>query len=1031
MKRMLINATQPEELRVAIVDGQKLYDLDIEVPSREQKKGNIYKGRVTRVEPSLDACFVDYGAGRHGFLPMKEISQDYHREGARSGGGKVAIKDAIKEGQEVVVQVEKEERGNKGAALTTFISLAGRYLVLMPNNPRAGGVSRRVEGDDRQQLKETLDALELEKGMGLIVRTAGVGRDQEELQWDLDYLRHLWDAIKTAAAERPAPLLIYQESSLIIRALRDYLRSDIGEILIDHETMFADAQEFMQQVMPHNLRKLKLYSDTTPLFSRFQIESQIESAYSREVQLGNGGSIVIDQTEALISIDINSARATKGGDIEETARQTNLEAAEEIARQLRIRDLGGLVVIDFIDMMDNRHQREVEDCLRKALRVDRARTQLGRISRFGLLEMSRQRLRPSLEESSQNVCPRCHGHGFIRGEESLALSVLRLVEEEVMKEYTGEVIAIVPTSVGNFLLNEKRHSIAQIEHRHRVPIMIVANQYMDTPNFEVRRVRRQDLTLDGETSYEMIKPPEPEIVAAHTPQGLRPATQEPAVARISPPQPAPVRTEPTTEPVSAAAKTEDESNGGVFAWFKQIFAAPPEKAPEPEEAQEKPAAKRDGAGSGGRRKKASKKAAQPRSKHPSQRRAGKKTGGRDESRTEKTKKAGSGKAESGEKPAAEGDDTQPAKSGRKRSRRGGRRGRGRSRGQKQTNEQQQNATNAGDGAEGKPSDGDASKSQSGDGSERQPRSRRGRGRSRGGRGGEAADAGQKADNNADQNASRGDGQQQPAPDAGSDKTARPPQKDGATAPAEKPSSGDVTASKGGTEAGASGDKPATKAAASESGKQPVAAKASSSPASRESRPKESSKPAAEAKAPEPARTTALEAKPKSNDAEAQGAAERAPAGTGPEKPKDPAPRKPKPRSNAATDAGPAGEAAPQAGKPKAGESAAPASKPAAAAKAPAPKATDKQPKEKRAVPSKPKASTAPPAEARATKPPKAASGDSKPKPAAAEARPAAPEKPAAPKASGKTEAPQPDNGAGKESRSEKPSDPAPRTGTGD
>jgi ribonuclease E len=434
MKRMLINATQREELRVAIVDGQSLYDLDIELPSKEQKKANIYKGRITRVEQSLEACFIDYGADRHGFLPLKEISRDYFLQGAdhnRSG-----IRDLLKEGQELLVQVEKEERGNKGAALTTFISLAGRYLVLMPNNPRAGGVSRRIEGDDRANLKEVLDQLKLPDEMGLIIRTAGMGRDAEELQWDLDYLLQLWKAISDAASTRAAAFLIYQESKLIIRALRDYLRNDIGEILIDSEELYNDARQFVQQVMPQNLRKLKLYNDTVPLFSRYQIETQIENAFERSVRLPSGGSMVIDQTEALTAIDINSSKATKGADIEETAFNTNCEAAVEVARQLRLRDAGGLIVIDFIDMDSPRHQRDVEEKVKDALRHDRARVQVGRISRFGLLEMSRQRLRPSLGESTQSVCPRCEGHGRIRSVESLSLSVLRLVEEQAMKEST-------------------------------------------------------------------------------------------------------------------------------------------------------------------------------------------------------------------------------------------------------------------------------------------------------------------------------------------------------------------------------------------------------------------------------------------------------------------------------------------------------------------------------------------------------------------------------------------------------------------
>ncbi|MEO7916872.1 MAG: Rne/Rng family ribonuclease, partial [Dokdonella sp.] len=472
MKRMLINATQREELRVAIVDGQNLYDLDIEIPSREQKKANIYKGRITRVEPSLEACFIEYGGERHGFLPLKEISKMYFKEGVDHN--KSTIRELLKEGQEIIVQVEKEERGNKGAALTTFISLAGRYMVLMPNNPKAGGVSRRIEGEDRQAIKEALDHLNVPDDMGLIVRTAGLGRDAEELQWDLDYLMQLWKSISEAATTRSSPFLIYQESRLIIRALRDYLRGDIGEILIDNEELFQEARDFMQQVMPNNLRKLKMYTDTTPLFSRYQIETQIENAFERQVRLPAGGSIVIDQTEALTAIDINSSRATKGSDIEDTAFNTNCEAAVEIARQLRIRDAGGLIVIDFIDMDSPRHQREVEDKLKDALKHDRARVQIGRISRFGLLEMSRQRLRPSLGEATQIVCPRCEGHGTIRSVESLSLSALRLAEEHAMKDSTGQVLLQAPPDVANFLLNEKRLQLMEIEARHNVAVIVVA-----------------------------------------------------------------------------------------------------------------------------------------------------------------------------------------------------------------------------------------------------------------------------------------------------------------------------------------------------------------------------------------------------------------------------------------------------------------------------------------------------------------------------------------------------------------------------
>ena len=500
MKRILINATQQEELRVAIVDGQTLYDIDIEQPSREQKKSNIYKGRIIRIEPSLEAAFVEYGGEKHGFLPLKEISRDYFRDGADPNKG--TIKELLREGQEVVVQVDKEERGNKGAALTTYISLAGRYMVLMPNSPRAGGVSRRIEGDDRAALKEAMDVLDIPDGMGIIIRTAGVGRDAEELQWDLDYLLQIWRAITDAALSKPGPFLIYQESRLVIRALRDYLRNDIGEILVDSEEMYQEAADFMQQVMPNQLRKLKQYKDTTPLFNRFQIESQIENAYEREVRLPSGGSIVVDNTEALTAVDVNSARATKGGDIEETAFNTNLEAADEVARQLRLRDLGGLVVIDFIDMNSNRHQREVEDRLRQALKYDRARVQIGKISRFGLMEMSRQRLRPSLGESSQDVCPRCEGHGRIRSVESLALSILRLAEEEAMKDNTAQVLVQAPADIANYLHNEKRRALIDIERRHDAPVVVVADDGIETPHYTVQRLKEADLVEEaGKPSY--------------------------------------------------------------------------------------------------------------------------------------------------------------------------------------------------------------------------------------------------------------------------------------------------------------------------------------------------------------------------------------------------------------------------------------------------------------------------------------------------------------------------------------------------
>jgi ribonuclease E len=505
MKRMLINATQTEELRVALVDGQRLYDLDIESGAREQKKSNIYKGKITRIEPSLEAAFVDFGAERHGFLPLKEISKTYFSK--NPGSGRVNIKEVMKEGQEVIVQVDKEERGNKGAALTTMVSLAGRYLVLMPNNARAGGISRRIEGDERTELREAMKGVTVPDDMGVIVRTAGIGRSSEELQWDLDYLMQLWQAIDGASARRQAPCLLLQESNVVIRAIRDYLRQDIGEVLIDQQSAYDEAISFVQQVMPQYENKFKLYEDKVPLFNRYQIESQIETAFQREVKLPSGGSIVIDPTEALVSIDINSARATKGADIEETATTTNCEAAEEIARQLRLRDMGGLVVIDFIDMHSNRNQREVENRLKNALEMDRARVQVGRISRFGLMEMSRQRLRPSLGETSGHVCPRCSGTGIVRDLPSLSLSILRLIEEEAAKENTGQIRAEVPLNVGTFLLNEKREVIADIEGRHNARIVILPNPHMDTPHYEVTRLRPDD-SLIGQASHEQNFDPE-------------------------------------------------------------------------------------------------------------------------------------------------------------------------------------------------------------------------------------------------------------------------------------------------------------------------------------------------------------------------------------------------------------------------------------------------------------------------------------------------------------------------------------------
>ncbi len=549
MKRMLVNATQDEELRVALVDGQRIYDLDIEIPSREQKKANVYKGRITRVEPSLEACFVEYGAERHGFLPLKEVSKSYFKNAAQPGG-KMNIRELLSEGQEVVVQVEKEERGNKGAALTTFISLAGRFLVLMPNNPRAGGVSRRIEGEDREQLREALDQVQIPEGMGAIVRTAGVGRSPEELQWDLNNLQEVWKAISEAADSKAAPFLIYQESKAIIRALRDYLVDDIGEVLVDSAEVYNEAQQYMQRFMPGALRKLKLYEDEVPLFTRFQIEGQIESAHNHKVNLPSGGSIVIDHTEALVSIDINSARATRGSDIEATAFNTNLEAADEIARQLRLRDIGGLIVIDFIDMESQKNQRAVEDRLRDAVKQDRARIQIGRISRFGLLEMSRQRLRPSISESTNIVCPRCSGMGTIRSVESMALALLRLIGEEARKERTAKVISHLPVDVATYLMNEKRDWLRNIETKNSAEIVLIPNKYMETPAYEIRRVRDDETALleNSGASHQMaVAPTVSDDVGG---RDKKPAAAQPMVTSVVSTLPAPpsIAIEPAAAP---------------------------------------------------------------------------------------------------------------------------------------------------------------------------------------------------------------------------------------------------------------------------------------------------------------------------------------------------------------------------------------------------------------------------------------------------------------------------------------------------
>ena len=586
MKRMLINATHEEELRVAIVDGQKLVDLDIEHKSREQRKSNIYKATITRVEPSLEAAFVDYGGERHGFLPFKEISREFLPTAARDGDGRPTVKDGIRNGLEIVVQVEKEERGNKGAALTTFVSLAGRFLVLMPNNPKAGGVSRRIEGEERAELKAAMKDVVVPEGMGTIVRTAGIGRSTEELQWDLDYQGAIWKAICEAGEGRKAPFLIYQESNIIVRGLRDYFRGDIGEILADEPGVHDQAAEFIRMYMPANERKLKLYQDDVPLFNRYQIESQIESAFRREVRLPSGGALVIDHTEALVSIDINSARATKGSDIEETASNTNLEAADEIARQLRLRDLGGLVVIDFIDMSSSRHQRAVENRLREALKQDRARVQIGRISKFGLLEMSRQRLRPSLGESSENVCPRCHGHGTIRGTESTALSILRLVEEESMKDNTGRVLADVPVEVATYLLNEKRKVIGEIEARNGATLVIVANPSIDTPNYTIERVRANEADHESsdKKSYELAKD-NTEVWSPADPREEKP-TEQAAVGTVAPRAPAPTPNARAEAPEAIAplpfASPTPASSGGIRRIIGAVSALFGNGAAEPE-----------------------------------------------------------------------------------------------------------------------------------------------------------------------------------------------------------------------------------------------------------------------------------------------------------------------------------------------------------------------------------------------------------------------------------------------------------------
>jgi len=647
MKRMLFNATQAEELRVAIVDGQKLIDLDIESAAKEQRKSNIYKAVITRIEPSLEAAFVDYGAERHGFLPFKEVSKSYFQPDLEPG--RARIQDALKVGQELIVQVEKDERGNKGAALTTYISLAGRYLVLMPNNPRGGGVSRRIEGEDRQELREVMDQLDVPGGMSLIARTAGIGRTAEELQWDLNYLLQLWTAIEGAAKSQSGAFLIYQESSLVIRAIRDYFQPEIGEILIDTDDIFEQAQQFMAHVMPGNVSRVKRYRDDVPLFSRFQIEHQIESAYSRQVNLPSGGAVVIDHTEALVAIDVNSGRATKGADIEETALRTNLEAADEIARQLRLRDLGGLIVIDFIDMESSKSQREVENRLRDALHFDRARVQTGKISRFGLLELSRQRLRPALAETSYITCPRCTGTGHIRSTESAALHILRILEEEAMKENTGALHVQVPVDVGTFLLNEKRVDIARIEVRHRVNLLIIPNRHLETPQHEIIRLRHDQLNQEGATlaSYEMAVKPSEEDAATQAQAESKAVRAEAAVKGITPDQPA-----PTAAP---AAPVQPAKTPGLFARILAWFSAgePEPAVVEPPKKPEK-AGRRDRNERGGRNRREGREGREGRGERAQNTDAGERQerrerGGKDQqregrqNRKERTEKSGEGR----------------------------------------------------------------------------------------------------------------------------------------------------------------------------------------------------------------------------------------------------------------------------------------------------------------------------------------------------------------------------------------------------
>ncbi len=696
MKKMLINATQPEELRVAMVDGQRLYDLDIENRTRVQKKANIYKGKITRVEPSLEAAFVEFGAERHGFLPMKEIAREYFKKGS-SGEGRPRIKDVVKEGTEILVQVDKEERGNKGAALTSFISLAGRYMVLMPNNPRAGGISRRIEGDERNELRDALAALEIPNGMGVIIRTAGIGRSSDELQWDLNYLLQLWDAVKEAGEEESAPSLLLQESNVIIRAIRDYLRDDIDQVLIDAPEAHQHALNFVTHVMPQYKNRIRMYEDSIPMFNRFQIESQIETAFQREVRLPSGGSIVIDPTEAMISIDINSARSTKGSDIEETATKTNLEAADEIARQLRLRDMGGLVVIDFIDMMAAKNQRAVENRVRDALKIDRARVQVGKISRFGLLEMSRQRLRPSLGETSAIVCPRCSGQGTIRDTKSLALSILRLLEEEAIKDRSAEVRAVVPVPVATYLLNEKREAIADIEKLTKVRVVVLANPTMDTPHFEVERLRDDQVVERKDLSFEIDLAPEEPEVPADEPTDVQ--QERAAVQGIAPQGPAP-EPAPAAEPEAPKHRAEPElareerpapkAKPGLITRLVSWLSGESEAAAAETQQQEAENKKADSSRENGDRNQQNRNRNRRRGGRGRKRNDGNSNNQRNANSRQQSQSRDSGSAEetkAAEKPEkAEGDNQERSGEGNRRRRRGGRnrrRGEGRDEAQRQ------------------------------------------------------------------------------------------------------------------------------------------------------------------------------------------------------------------------------------------------------------------------------------------------------------------------------------------------------------